>query len=205
MSNNQELLEMMASMMNEIKELKAKSVKPEKVKAVRGPRKAKEVKSQEPCEMPPLMVLENLNQCKGRVYGAKKEYDAVCEGYSPTLFSEARCKGDIDIDGLCIKCYGKRKEYLRIKDDPKVNTGNFVQKSIKWFGVIGEVPNPEAHFPHSEWALKHCKKVSAVAVPEAIVPQLPPTPAVALPAESDPIEEVKPVIPAKPKGKKATK
>ena len=172
MSSNQELLAMLASMMNEIKELKEKSVKPEKVKAVRGPRKAKSTTNNisPPPPQPPLMALdESLNQCRGRVYGAKKEYDAVHTGYSPALFIEARCKGDVDIDGLCIKCFGKRKEYLKIKDDPKINTGNFVQKNIKWFGVIGEVPNPEAHFPHSEWALRHCKKVEVAEVPEAVV------------------------------------
>ena len=164
-----ELLEIVKAMAKEIKELKEKPVK---VKAVRGPRKAKAEKSQEPIEFPPLMALDTTSdKCIGRVYGAKNEYDAVHAGYSPALFMEARCSNNPDIDGLCVKCFTKRKAYNEIKDDSKINTGNYVQKSIKWFGVIGQVPIPEAHFPHSEWAKSKCKKVEVVEVPEPVVPE----------------------------------
>ena len=66
--------------------------------------------------------------------------------FSPSVFKESLCTGEVEADGLCSTCN-------RWKDDPK-----------KWNGLITEEPLPTTHMLGTTWAAK-CKWTASGSAP----------------------------------------
>ena len=66
--------------------------------------------------------------------------------FSPSVFKESLCTGEVEADGLCSTCN-------RWKDDPK-----------KWNGLITEEPLPTTHMLGTAWAAK-CKWTASGSAP----------------------------------------